>query len=213
MPLSHYALDTFVAPDLSSLTTCGMRQIEFPDVPFAGVVLNQIFAKPRPPEKIRLLTNLFRWIDAAFVSYATAREYLTAYTSIPRGEMRNYFRALWYIEQCIAATDHAGMLGHNLWGPSGEKYYEPDKGHPRERLRVLYNASKHIDGMIRKRGGLQADATIPIWFTNDRIESKNHHLTFNELAAFMHDFVTMLQREFPDIPVGASSEKTVPSQG
>jgi hypothetical protein len=120
MPLTHYALDTFVAPKMSSLTNCGMPQLKFSEVPYAGVVLNQIFAKPRRPEKIRLLTNLYRWVDAAFVSYATAREYLTAYTCIPRGEMRNYFRALWYIEQCIARRTTPECLATIFGDPVGK---------------------------------------------------------------------------------------------
>jgi len=51
--------------------------------------LNQAFVSPRPQIQIRRLTNLFRWIDAAFVGYADARKNLISYTSIPRGKLRD----------------------------------------------------------------------------------------------------------------------------
>lgn len=197
MPLTHYSLDKFVAPKLSLLTTCGMPQIEFPEVPFGAVILNQIFARPRPPKQIRLLTNMFRWMDAAFVGYAGARESLSTYTIVPRGKLRDYYRAVLRIEQCLAATDHAGVLAHDLFGLAGKQYYEQCDGSPRERLRELYVASKHIDGKIRQRGGLRDDATLPIWLTNEGIESKNYTLYFNELAGFMEHFVALLHQEFP----------------
>lgn len=55
--------------------------------------MNQIFVRPRPAKQIRLVTNMFRWMDAAFVGYAGARESLSAYTSVERGRpsMPEYF--------------------------------------------------------------------------------------------------------------------------
>jgi len=194
MPLSSHSLDNFVAPKLSQLTACGMPEIELPDVPLTAAVLDRLFLRRTDPTHIRLLTNTLRWMDAAFIGYSDARDSLTAYTKVPRGKLRDYYRTILRVEHCLAATDHSGVLAHKLFGPRGELYCSKGQNGPKERLRELYNTSKHIDGAIR--GKLLANATIPIWLTNEGIESNTHFLTFVELAAFMQDFVDILHREF-----------------
>jgi hypothetical protein len=60
-----------------------------------------------------------------------------------------------------------------------------------ERLRLLYNTSKHIDERIED-GELLDDATLPIWLTNEGVESKDHLLSFAELSGFMQDYVGLI---------------------
>jgi len=47
-------------------------------------------------------------MDAAFVRYSSARKSLIAYTSVPRGKLRGYYRTVLHIELCLAATNHSG---------------------------------------------------------------------------------------------------------
>jgi hypothetical protein len=202
MPLSHYALDHFVAPKLSSLTTCGMPEIEFPDVPFAAVILNQIFVRPLGQTQIRLLTNTLRWIDGAFASYAGARTSLIAYTSISRGRLSDYYRAVLHIEQCLAATHHAEALVSAAYLLLGS--IDRPRSEAALRLRRLYNTSKHVDERI-EAGELLDDATVPIWLTNEGMESKDHSLSFAELSAFMQDYVDLTNSILKQNQVGGST--------
>jgi hypothetical protein len=189
MPLTHYALDHFVAPKLSSLTSCGMPEIAFPVVPFAAVVLNQIFVRPVGQTQIRLLTNTLRWIDGAFASYVAARTSLIAYTTRSRGSLSDYYRAVLHIEQCIAATHHSERLVSTAYRLLGS--IDRPRSDAAERLRSLYNTSKHVDERIEE-GRLLDDAALPIWLTNENIESKDRHLSFVELSAFMEDYVGLI---------------------
>jgi hypothetical protein len=188
MPLSHYALDTFAAPKLSSLTTCGMPQLEFPDVPFAKVIVTQIFVRPIGPTQIRLLTNTLRWIDGAFASYAAARASLLAYTEGSRGKLRNYYRAVLHTEQCVAATHHSERLVNATYRLLGS--IQRPSSDAAERLRKLYNTSKDVDERIED-GEFLNEATIPVWLTNDGIESKDHFLSFVELSVFMQQYIEL----------------------
>jgi hypothetical protein len=202
MPLSNYALDHFVAPKLSSLTTCGMPGIEFPVVPFAAVILNQIFVRPLGQTQIRLLTNTLRWIDGAFASYVAARTNLIAYTSISRGSLSDYYRAVLHIEQCIAATHHSEALVSTAYRLLGS--IDRPRSDATERLRKLYNDSKHVDERIEK-GELLDDATFPIWLTNHGIESKDRTLSFAELSAFMQDYVDLIEGMMKQYQAGGPS--------
>jgi hypothetical protein len=189
MPISNYALDHFVAPKLSSLTSCGMPEITFPEVPFAAVILGQIFVRPLGQTQIRLLTNILRWIDGAFAGYIAARTNLTAYTSGPRGSLSDYYRAVLHIEQCIAATHHSERLMTTVYKILGSAHRPGSDA--AERLRLLYNTSKHVDERIHD-DKLLDNATLPIWLTNEGIESKDHLLSFAELADFMQGYVGLI---------------------
>jgi hypothetical protein len=189
MPLSHYAMDRFVAPKLSALAVCGMPEMAFPEVPFAMVILGQIFVRPLGPTQIRLLTNILRWIDGAFASYVAARTSLIAYTAVPRGSLSHYYRTVLHIEQCIAATHHSEKLVSAVYKILGSAHRPHSDA--AERLRLLYNTSKHIDELIEE-GKLLDDATLPIWLTNEGIESTDHLLSFAELASFMQDYVGLI---------------------
>jgi hypothetical protein len=127
-----------------------MAEIAFPVVPFAAVILNQILVRPLGQTQIRLLTNSLRWIDGAFASYVAARTSLIAYTTIPHGRLTDYYRAVLHIEQCIAATHHSEKLvsaaaAYRLLGSA-----DRNRSDAAERLRILYNTSKHVDERIEE---------------------------------------------------------------
>ncbi|WP_338830256.1 hypothetical protein [Bradyrhizobium sp. 27S5] len=119
-----------------------MPEIVFPEVPFAAVILGQIFVRPLGKTQIRLLTNLLRWIDGAFASYVAARTNLIAYTAVPRGKLSDYYRTVLHIEQCIAATHHSERLVTTVYKILGS-VHRPHSG-AAERLRLLYNTSSTL---------------------------------------------------------------------
>ena len=77
MPLSLYALDKFVAQDLSELTECRMVSVasDFPD-PASWIrlfVLNGMLRNRLPKEKTALAFALIRRAEAAIEDYEAAR--------------------------------------------------------------------------------------------------------------------------------------------
>lgn len=78
MPLSMYALDNFVAQDLSQLTECRPAPIapEFPDYSswLSLFALNWILTIPLPKEKAVLAFALIRRAEGAIEDYEGARD-------------------------------------------------------------------------------------------------------------------------------------------
>jgi hypothetical protein len=179
-----------------------MPEVEFPDVPFAAVILNQIFVRPLGQTQIRLLTNTLRWIDGAFASYGAARTSLIAYTSISHGRLSDYYRAVLHIEQCIAATHLAEALVSTAYQLLGS--IDRPRSDAAQRLRRLYNTSKHVDERIEE-GEFLDNATVPIWLTNECMECMDHSLSFAELSAFMQDYVDLTNSVLKQDQAGGST--------
>ena len=76
MPLSLYALDNFVAQDLSELTECRLVSVagDFPDHAswLSTFVLNWMLRIPLPKEKAALVFALIRRADGAIDANAGA---------------------------------------------------------------------------------------------------------------------------------------------
>lgn len=97
MPLTLYALDNFVAQDLSQLTECRAAPVA-PDFPncsswLSSFVLNWIFRLPLAKEKAALAFALIRRAEGAVTDYEEAREHLTNLVAGKR-DISLYFRCL-----------------------------------------------------------------------------------------------------------------------
>jgi hypothetical protein len=117
-------------------------------------------------------------------------------------QLNDYYRAVLHIEQCIAATHHAEALVSTAYQLLGS--IDRPRSDAAQRLRKLYNTSKHVDERIEK-GELLDDATLPIWLTNEGMESKDHSLSFAELSAFMQDYVDLTNSLLKQIQAGGST--------
>ena len=74
MPLTSYALDTFVAPKLSRLTQCnapGLTHLQ--DSWLTNFVLNPMLLARIPEEQRKEIFNLLRRSEGAFYAYQNAR--------------------------------------------------------------------------------------------------------------------------------------------
>ena len=153
MPLTNYALDTFVGPNLSSLMTCGMPKLDRADErKISSLILNHIFVARLQPITMRLMLNTIRRIDAAYWEYNAARAALIAYTSKP-GDVVKYFRAVRHLEQCLAATHGTILLARKLIDPDWKTFLDADS--PEHRVRELNDASKHLDDRIFMQSAAQ----------------------------------------------------------
>jgi hypothetical protein len=182
MPLSMYALDNFVAQDLSQLTECQAVPVapEFPDCSswLSSFVLNWILHISLSKEKAALAFALIRRAEGAVVDYEEARELLTDIV----GGKRNislYFRCLRRFESSV------GMLYQSLdfaRKALGVKLFIQGDGSPYERLNQIYNNSRHSNPEALPAGQLHA-----VWIKNDGLYTDGANLTFAELRDLILD--------------------------
>jgi hypothetical protein len=182
MPLSMYALDNFVAQDLSQLTECQALTVapEFPEYTswLSSFVLNWIFQISLSKEKAALAFALIRRAEGAVLDYEEARELLTDIV----GGQRNislYFRCLRRFESSV------GMLYQSLdfvRKALGDQLFTQGDGSPYERLNQIYNISRHSNPEALPAGQLHA-----VWIKNDGLYTDGANLTFAELRDLILD--------------------------
>jgi len=161
MPLSHYALDTFVSQDLSKLTSCAPQSLasEFPERScwLNQFVLRLIFHDHIAELRAALAFVLVRRAEAAIDEWELACEAARQGVQKPSG----YFKTLRHLENCRAlATD----------------LFTKGDGSVYERLNWLYNKGRHFDPQALPQGDLHA-----LWLTNDGFHSREHAITFEEM--------------------------------
>ena len=177
MPLTQYALDEFVAQDLSKLTECRAPSIEadFEDRSnwLNNFVLNAIFKMSLPKEKLALALALIRRADGAVQDYGAGRLVLE---SMANGErtVKNYFDCLRKFESSAAMTYQTYMFTMRFL-PT--KLFKPGDGSAYQRLNDIYNKGRHEDPEKLPKGHLHA-----VWITNDGLCADGALLGFDELA-------------------------------
>jgi hypothetical protein len=182
MPLSMYALDTFVAQDLSQLTECRAASVaqEFPDCSswLSSFVLNWILRIPLPTEKAALAFALIRRAEGAVADYNEAREHLAKLVAGNRS-ISLYFRCLRRFESTV------GMLYQSLdfvRKALGIQLFTQGDGSPYERLNLIYNKGRHSRPETLPAGQLHA-----VWIKNDGLHSDGANLTFDELRDLIRE--------------------------
>jgi len=176
MSLSIYALDNFVAQDLSQLTECRAAPVaqEFPDCSswLSSFVLNRILRTPLTAEKAALIFALIRRAEGAVVDYEEARELLMNMADGNR-TISFYFRCLRRFESSV------GMLYQSLdfvRKALGIQLFTQGDGSPYERLNQIYNKGRHSNPEALPAGQLHA-----VWIKNDGLYTDGANLTFDEL--------------------------------
>lgn len=172
MPLSHYALDTFVSQDMSKLTACAPQSLA-PEFPEHGHWLNQFVLR-------RILHNHVREEEAAlaFVLVRRAEAALDEWELVcaAASDVKNpsgYFRMLRHVESCIAALWQGLEFSRRALHI---KLFEKGDGSVYERLNWLYNIGRHFDPHELSSGDLHR-----LWISNDGLNSREHSVTFVEL--------------------------------
>jgi hypothetical protein len=193
--LSSYTWDHFVAPNLSKLTICGV-----PDMaPLAGrskswlahFVMNATFrVRYEEPER-QLIFAFLRRTQAAIDELSLGRGELDRWLQVGRDKnaVTQILTALRHFETSIAQLYQAFILvravSNRVAGNKDKLFIEGDQS-PLDRLRILYNSSKHSEGDIA--GGKQPPfVTTPIWITNEGLASVGAELSFAEIVALMED--------------------------
>lgn len=185
MPLSKYALDTFVAQDLSQLTECRPATIamEFPDYSswLSSFALNSILGIPLQKDKAALAFALIRRAEGAIEDYEEARSCLITFVSNGRS-ISLYFRCLRKFESTIAMLYQS--LNFIRLALDIDLFPKKD-GNPYQRLNIIYNKIKHSEPEKLPSGQLHS-----IWIRNEGLYADGAILTFDEL----HDLVREIGR-------------------
>jgi hypothetical protein len=192
MPLTHYALDTFVSQEMSKLTACAPQSLatEFPERShwINQFVLRRILHNHVSDEGVALAYILVRRVEAAIDEWELACS--------AAGDVRHpwgYFKMLRHLENCVAALWQGfEFCRHAL----GTKLFEKGDGSVYERLNWLYNVSRHFNPNELASGDLHR-----LWISNEGLNSREHTLTFLELREAI-SFLAKLVEKF----VGRSPE-------
>lgn len=172
MPLTHYALDTFVSQQMSKLTACAPQSLaqEFPERShwIDQFVLRRIFQNHVSDEGVALAYILVRRVDAALDEWELACS--------AAGDVRRpsgYFKMLRHLENCVAAL----WQGYEFCRRAlGTKLFEQGDGSAYERLNWLYNVGRHFNPDELASGDLHR-----LWISNEGLNSREHAVTFVEL--------------------------------
>lgn len=182
MPLSHYALDTFVSQELSKLTACAPESLdaEFPErcVWLTQFVLRRIFHNHVAENRAALGFALVRRAEAALDEWELVCEAARHGVQSPS----QYFKGLRHLENSLAALWQGLDFGRRALGT--DLFAERD-GSVFERLNWLYNKARHFDPQVLPAGDLHR-----LWLTNDGLHSREHAVTFEE----MRDALKLLGR-------------------
>jgi hypothetical protein len=185
MPLSNYAKDKFVAPEMSKFTAAAIRDMTAVSVEqehwLMNFVLNTMLSVNLAAPIRQTLFNFLRRVESAFREYSLARDQTTAYLTDTK-KVSAYIAAIGHWEVFLSYAYQA----YCLLAQNQKILFTPGDGSGLQRLNLLYNRSKHADKAI-EAGQLPEDATMAVWLTNDGLRSTDSRLTFDEIAEILED--------------------------
>lgn len=187
MPLTNYALDTFISQQLSELTHNNTLEVSscYPQSKFwiSNFSLNSILGRAFSKE-VRTFSFFFlRRVEAAFIEYEYAREALKSFTTITPTSPSLYFKALHHFEMVISMMWQAYALHIKI---SGKELFQSGDGSKYEKLNSIYNKSRHF--MLSE---LSANNIHVIWLTNDGVKTEKFAVSYAEIASFLVELGSM----------------------
>jgi hypothetical protein len=189
VPLSNFALDSFVSQKLSELNaptaTSVAKEFSSLDTWLNTFVLQTIFNFSPSQDRIALAFALLRRAQAAIEDYDEA---CIALLSIAQRSktVSEYFRALRKIENTIAMIYQAFNFGRRALGI---KLFEEGDGTPHQRLNYIYNRSRHAD-----LKSLPPRHLHTVWLQNDGIYTDGVTLRFDELEDLLRQLGAIAEK-------------------
>jgi hypothetical protein len=192
-------LDRYGAPKLSKLTECNAPPLEYQSRYFISYIVNSMLVKHKDPVH-RMILMFGRRVQQAVREYRRGRHLLLGYVDkLPQTNVHLIMalNAIASFEQCIAlACQAAALLGRIEAYPKHTLIMEPLEN----RLKKIWNRSKHFDEDLLDIKVAPAEITAPVWLTNKGIESKVAAVTFRELHAALEGLVSALKFFGEDLP-------------
>lgn len=173
MGISNYALDTFVAQDMSKLTQLSIKSLaeEFPNADnwFAQFVLRRIFQAHVPDEKAALAFAIIRRTHAALQEWELA-------SAAALGDLRSlgtFFSVLRHLESCISSVWQGLEFARKSLG---QDLFKKGDGSVYERMNWVYNVSRHFDPEALPQGDIHR-----VWLSDQAMHTREQAVSFDEL--------------------------------
>ncbi len=193
MPLSNFALDTFVSQELSLLGACSAKPLrdEFADGAhwLQQFVLNSVFSAPCSPRGTQLAFAVIRRSSSSILAHDAGVDAVNQYLSGDKTKSRGvgvYFEALSHLEHALATLYQGLDVGARV---TGQRLFEKSDESPASRLNQLYNLSKHYLPEQLPEGHPQA-----LWLANDGLHCAKTSLSWDELADLLRDLAHAARR-------------------
>lgn len=190
--LTDYALDAFIAPELSKLGR--------PDLPslaslnregatwLPDFLLNHFIRFAPEPRERQYRFAVVRRTAAAIAEYELGRAALHEYVQLPMRQLVSpYFHALRHLEAAVAGTYQALSLASTLVDPTKPLF--EDRKSDFGRLERVYVHSRHAHQLFDSQQ-VARDLTMTVWLTTEGLKCVEAVLTYTELA----DMLSMLGR-------------------
>jgi hypothetical protein len=183
MPLSKYAIDTFISSKINDLTECRLADlsVEFPNSKnwVSRFGLTVIFVKPVPEAARPFVIQFIRRAEMATAEYGRMRLEIQYLLSGPRWSP--YYRALHHGEVAIAMLYQAYDLSRKKLK---QELFDPKDGSPLQRLNDIYNTSKHQP----------AEAQDPVWLSNDGFRTAEAKLLYSEFEDLARSLARIVEQ-------------------
>jgi hypothetical protein len=204
---TNHAKDYFFAPKLSELTSHGAPALTLPIADtenwLLDFALETVVGRQIPDPDRQLYWTLIRRAQAAAAEYELGRQSLTEFFAPrPSLALRPYFGALRHFELCVALGYQGWMVVRQLT-PNRPKLFEKGDGSEYDRMNHVYNAWRHADGFILQ-GECPPDSTLPVWITNDGLESARARISFAELRDMVQALARIVEMIIRPRPLGTS---------
>jgi hypothetical protein len=191
---SDYALDKFVAPEMSKFTAASIPDVGEYNESREWWVRNFFLSSmlrgtPDPPYRQYML-NFLRRAELSFQQYELARDRTLKYLESPRNKgTGNYMAAIGHWEVFLGQAWHAYLLLSYMAGQNGQGIFESGDNSEAERLNFLYNRSKHAEKSING-AFYPEDGTLCLWLCNDGLKvtsgsQTDGQLTFLEMFSIL----------------------------
>lgn len=197
-----FVLNKYGAPHLSELTRCGAPFLAEPPNYLGTFVLNSVFRFKYPDPIGRIVLIFGRRVMHAVHEYTTGRDLLAEYVQRLPQTNSHYLqalRAVTHFEHCIGSTHEAIGFIERLVGITNPSAVSP-KDDRANRLRLIWNRTKHFDEDILDFRIANDDICAPVWLTNEGISSTAATMTFDELHFVLSDLVSVLKSLTEDVP-------------
>jgi hypothetical protein len=177
-------MDTFVAPHYSAFTAATIPEVPVEDQAqehwVANFLLNASLRARLDSDTQRAFYNFLRRAEAAYSEYGEARQLTIDHLADPGA--RRYIRAIGQWERFLSDFDRAW----EVLVRGKPVLFEKNDGSIFQRLRRLYNCTKHIEfGDEPPEPG--SSAILPVWLTNDGLEAIDAKMAFAEIADLLTD--------------------------
>jgi hypothetical protein len=191
---SDYVRDRFIAPGVSAFDTAEIPDMSAYDPEskhwVANYFLNSVLRGKLTPPANAYVYNYLRRAEAAFTEHDQARHATFDFIASGAQSPSLYAAAIlhweFFLGQSWQSYALLARLLALLGAGKGFKFFVPGDGSVEERLNKSYNSMKHVESRIES-GQILEGATVPVWLTNEGIQSTDVLLKYAETGAILRD--------------------------